>query len=539
MGALGTAIDRLGSTARIVVGLIALATVGVIIYIVMSAGGAAYTPAFTNLDARSAGDVQAALAGANIPSQLADGGRTVLVPSSQVDAALVAAGGTGAGSGNPSYALLDHMGLSTTDGQWDMAVLRARSGVLATTLEGIAGVRKATVNLAVPARAVFSIDQSPVTASILIDTGGASLPDTTVRGMVALVAGGVPGLTAQHVTITDERGTPLNSAMSAIGLETADHFSAQHAWEAQKTAIAQAQLDRMLGPGNGSVVVAGTLNFNEVKTRTQQFGTSKGPLTGSTEKENLATRGATANGAAGATSNLPGAAQTSGASSSTYVHNKDAATNAIDTTQTDTTIAAGDPTKMSISLVVSKKALESVLKGASKAPAAQAQALNILQGAVENAVGFDPANKTNVISASAVEALPNPITALQAAGLNLTTGGAAAADGSALGGLVPAPFGALLQPVGAGLGLLVMLFLVRKSLAKRQALLGSTDASWMPALEAPPIKIEDLMPSLSGPSSAELQAVEKRALQGRVEDIATSRPSDVAAQLRGWLSAES
>jgi flagellar M-ring protein FliF len=539
MGVLGVAVDRLGSTARIVVGLIALATVGVIIYIVMSAGGAAYTPAFTNLDARGAGDVQAALAGANIPSQLADGGRTVLVPSSQVDAALVAAGGAGAGSGNAGWSALDHMGLSTTDGQWDMAVLRARSGVLASQIEQIAGIRKATVNLAVPARAIFSTDQSPVTASILIDTGGASLPDTSVRGIVALVAGGVPGLSAQHVTITDERGTPLNSAMSPIGLETADHFAAQRAWEAQQTSIAQAQLDRMLGPGNGTVIVAGTLNFNQVTTRQQQFGNLKGQINSATETENLVTKGATANGAAGSTANLPGAAQQNGASSSTYKHDKGTATNALDTTQTDTVLAAGDPTKMSISLVVSKKALESVLKGASKSAGTQAQALTIIQGAVENAVGFDPANKTNIISASAVEALPNPITALQAAGLNLSAGGAAAADGSALGGLVPAPFGALLQPIGAGVGLLVMLFLVRKSLSRRQALLGSTDASWLPALEAPPIRIEDLMPSLPGPSSAELQAVEKRALQGRVEEIATSRPSDVAAQLRGWLSAES
>jgi flagellar biosynthesis/type III secretory pathway M-ring protein FliF/YscJ len=85
----------------------------------------------------------------------------------------------------------------------------------------------------------------------------------------------------------------------------------------------------------------------------------------------------------------------------------------------------------------------------------------------------------------------------------------------------------------------VLLFLVRKSLAKRQALLGETDASWLPALEAPPIKIDELMPaSYNAPSQGEIHAAEKKALQGRVEEIAMNRPSDVAAQLRGWLATD-
>ncbi len=97
----------------------------------------------------------------------------------------------------------------------------------------------------------------------------------------------------------------------------------------------------------------------------------------------------------------------------------------------------------------------------------------------------------------------------------------------------------MVNPIMAGIGLLVLLFLVRKSLAKRQALLGETDASWLPALEAPPIKIDELMPATyNAPSQGEIHAAEKKALQGRVEEIAQNRPSDVAAQLRGWLATD-
>src|ERR1051325_10684502 len=89
------AVDRLGSMARIVVAVIAVATVGAIFYIVSTAGGAAYAPAFTNLDAKTAARVESALAGGHIPAKLTDGGATVAVPSSMVDQARVLVGNAG------------------------------------------------------------------------------------------------------------------------------------------------------------------------------------------------------------------------------------------------------------------------------------------------------------------------------------------------------------------------------------------------------------------------------------------------------------
>jgi flagellar M-ring protein FliF len=541
VGLLGTAVDRLGSTARIVVGVIALVTIGVIAYIVMTANGAAYTAAFTNLTPRQAGQVEAALASQRIPTKLTAGGTTVLVPSSQLDAAMVAAVSAGVSeNGNEGWALLDQTSLSTTDAQWAMRVQIARSGVLAHQIEQIAGVSRATVNLAIPSQSIFTADQGETKASVKLETTG-TLTDDAVRGIVALVANGVPGLVAQNVTVTDQAGNLLNSTMSSIGFAASDRLAAQRKWDAQQTAVAQATLDRVLGPSNSTVVVAGQLNFDTVTTKQQTFGSNKGAIAGATETEKLTQQGGGGTGGlAGTAGNVPGAAVVSGGSSSQYNHAKNSSTNAIDSTATDTQLAGGTPEKMSISMMVSKKSLENVVKGASTNPALQTQAITQLQAAVENAVGFDATNTQNTIAANAVETLPNPVAALKAAGVQPFSGsGGSASNGSALGGLVPAPFGSLLSPIASGIALLAFLFLVRKSLAKRQALLGSTDASWLPALEAPPIKIEELMPALAGPSAAELQAVEKKALQARVEDIAQTRPADVAAQLRGWLATES
>jgi flagellar M-ring protein FliF len=535
---LGIAIDRLGTASRLIVGAIALVTVGVIIYIVMSAGSAAYTPAFTNLDARSAGDLQAALAGAGIPSKLADGGATVKVPSSKVNEARVAAGKAGVGSSRADWSLLDKSSLSQTDGQWQMKVQRVRSDLLASQIEDIAGVCRATVNLAIPERSVFSADQDQPHASVNVDTCGGVLTDTAVRGIVALVAGAVPGLSGTNVAVIDQEGHSLSNASSAIGVETADRMSAESAWESRESGIAQTALDRLVGVGNGSALVAGELNFDETTEKTQTFGGQKGAIQSSNENEKLTQNGGANGGITGTSANIPGAAVTTGAASSNYTHNKTAGTNAIDTTQTDTKKIGGTPVKMSVSVVVSKKALDSVIKGASTNPTSQAAASKIVQDTIANAVGYDATNAQNKIAVSAVDALPNAVQSLKAAGVPVVGGAGAGGGATALGGLIPAPFGGLVQPIMAGIGLLVLLLLVRKSLARRQALLGETDASWLPALEAPPIKIDELMPAYGGPSAGEVQAAEKKALQNRVEEIAQTRPSDVAAQLRGWLATD-
>src|SRR6478752_6956462 len=149
----------------------------------MSAGGAAYAPAFTNLDARSAGDLQAALSGAGIPSKLADGGATVEVPSSKVNQARVAAGKAGVGSSRADWSLLDKSSLSQTDGQWQMKVQRVRSEMLASQIEEISGVCRATVNLAIPERSVFSADQEQTHASVKVDSCDGILSDSAVRGI--------------------------------------------------------------------------------------------------------------------------------------------------------------------------------------------------------------------------------------------------------------------------------------------------------------------------------------------------------------------
>ena len=524
-GQLGKAIDRLGSTGRILMLVIALSTVGAVFYLVVSARPAAYVTAFSNLDPQAAGEIEAALADAQVAAKITDAGRSVQVPSSQIEAARVAIASSDiAIDGHEGWSLLDRQSLSTTSEQQQINFQRAVAGNLATAIERIQGVRKANVNLALPKDTVFTSDQKQPTASVQVFTGDGVMAEETVRGIGRLVAGAVPGLTAQNVVITNDRGELLSSADAGIGEAAAGRLTAEAAWNRRKTAQAQALLDTILGPGKSAVVVTGSLNFDKVSSKRQEFDGKGIALTGEEEKETLKAGAAGPGGAAGTPTNVPGAeaADEAAAAGNDYEHTKERATNGVNTTVTESVRAGGAPDKISVALTLDEKALE---------PTGLTE--EALESQVSAAIGLVADRDT--IETSTTRQLADTAAALERVGV--VSGGGSTASTDPLTGML-GPFGVYLKPALATIGLVVLLFLVRRSLRKRQALLSTTDASWLPALEAPPIRVEELMPAMGGPSEAEIEGHRKKQLQGRIEDLAQNRPSEVANQLRGWLAAD-
>src|SRR4051794_11902905 len=126
MGDLFKILDRLGGTGRLIVGGVGLATVAAVFYLVMSAGPASQAPLYTNLTAKQAGDIQAALAGAGIASKLEDNGRSVTVPTSKIGDARVAVAQAGlvTGGEHQGWELVDGLGMGATQFQQDVSYQR-------------------------------------------------------------------------------------------------------------------------------------------------------------------------------------------------------------------------------------------------------------------------------------------------------------------------------------------------------------------------------------------------------------------------------
>jgi flagellar M-ring protein FliF len=535
-------IDRLGSVGRLVVGGIAIATIAAVFYLVTSAGPASYVPAFTNLTPRQAGDVQAALASAKIPSKLGGLSDSVLVPSASVNAARVAIdkSGLSVNGQHDGYQQLDKLGMSSTDFQENVAMKRALEGELANQIQTIAGVSEATVNLALPQETLFLADQKQPTASVLLTLSGTGFDGAAVRGVQRLVANAVTGLTPANVVITDQAGSLISSSDGGIGDAAASKLATESSYSRQLESGAQQIIDQMLGPGAGLVSVNARLNLDSQTQKKVTYGKTGVPLTQTTEKELLKGTGAAAAGAAGTTSNIPGyTGGTGGTGATNYTHTKGDNTNGVDQTVTDTTVAGGTPTNLFVAIAFAAPvATPKTGSATTLTPGVPTKDQTAAAKAVQAYLGISQKDLS-----SGVDTFQTSVSTVPASGGTGTTGAGAFVPAGSIarssgGGMIPAIVTDHLREGAAVAGALVLLFLTRRSLRRRQALLGSAEARWMPTLSAPPIPVDDIaLPS--GPSQGELEAANKRALQGRVEEIAGQRPSDVAQQLRGWLAEDS
>jgi flagellar M-ring protein FliF len=534
-------IDRLGSVGRLVVAGIAVATIAAVFYLVTSAGPASYVPAFTNLTPREAGDVQAALASAKIPSKLGGASDSVLVPSSEVDQARVTIdkSGLAVNGEHDGYQLLDKLGMSSTDFQENVAMKRALEGELENQIQGISGVTNATVNLAMPQETLFLADQKQATASVLLTLSGSGFDDTAVRGVQRLVANAVTGLTPANVVITDQAGDLISSSGGGIGDAAASKLATESAYSRQLESGAQQIVDQMLGPGQGLVSINARLNLDTSTQKSVTYGKTGTPLQQTTENEKLKGNGSAASGAAGTTSNIPGYTGGTGSGTATdYTHTKGDNVNGVDQTVTDTTKAGGTPTNLFVAIAFAAPPSTPKAGSASTTtPGVPTKDQTNAAKAVQAYLGITPAQITSGTDTfqTSVSTIASPATG----GSSSAAGYVPAYKVSSGGGGGPLTMvTGHLREGGAVAGALVLIFLTRRSLKRRQALLGSAEARWMPTLSAPPIPVDDItMPS--GPSQGELSAANKKALQGRVEEIAGQRPSDVAQQLRGWLAEDS
>jgi len=80
------------------------------------------------------------------------------------------------------------------------------------TVAQIRGVRTATVQISRPDQTPFSIEQSPVTAAVVIEPKpGELLSSATAQTIISIVARSVPGLSRDNITLTDTNGRQFGS----------------------------------------------------------------------------------------------------------------------------------------------------------------------------------------------------------------------------------------------------------------------------------------------------------------------------------------
>lgn len=127
-----------------------------------------------------------------------------------------------AGKGLPAnsgagYEILDGMsGFGTTSQMFDAAYWRAKEGELARTILAAPNIQSARVHLAVPTGRGYR-REAQSSASVTISTNGTPINLAQAKALQFLVSSGVPGMSAEQVTVIDSERGMVNSSEDNTG----------------------------------------------------------------------------------------------------------------------------------------------------------------------------------------------------------------------------------------------------------------------------------------------------------------------------------
>jgi len=320
------------------------------------------SPLFSGLSGTDANTLVEQLRADGVQYQITGGGGTIMVPEESVYAERLKAAAAGLPSSSTGgYSLLDKMGVTASEFQQNVTYKRAIEGELANTIKAMKGVKTASVQLAIPKDTVFVSEKTDPTASVFIATNnGVTLNDEQVQAIVHLTSSSIDGMKTSDVSVVDAQGLVL----SAAGVDVAGSGSKRASdYEERVRSSVQSMLDKVVGPGNATVVVAADVSQNSGQRTAETFTTPDGSPALSESAQNDGTgRTSGSNGSAGilgpdniavpsgTSSANPSAGTNTGATGATSVTKN----NAINKVTEQTTIPAGSITRQTVSVAVNK-----------------------------------------------------------------------------------------------------------------------------------------------------------------------------------------
>ncbi len=254
---------------------------------------------------------------------------------------------------------------------------------LATSIEKMSAIEGADVHLVIPKRSPFVRTGGKPSASVLLTLRTDDyLTDKQAGAIANLVAFAVEGLQPEAVQISDKNGhsyTVADSEAKEISTQVEYVSFAERKLEDK----AMAQLSRLLGPGNASVMVSLDMSFSKGSRTTTKYEAANKVAT-EENLESTTTKGSgTSGGPAGVASNLQTRA---GGGEDDVISKTENIQSSYLVPKTEETESDSTPTKnyMTVSVIVNDAA-DGVKDEQSNVPAALKTQL---EDVVKNAVGF-------------------------------------------------------------------------------------------------------------------------------------------------------
>ena len=272
--------QSLSRTQKIILGTLAGAALAAIIFIGVWAQNPEWTPLYSKLDTKDAGDIVNKIKETKIPYQLSENGTTILVPAKNVhDLRLQLASEGLPKHGQIGFELFDKQTFGMTDFMQKLNYQRALQGELERTISQIAGVEQARVHLVIPSPELFTEKEKETTASVVLKLKPeVQLTEQNVRSVSHLVSSSVEGLKEENITITDTNGAILfdkemlskTSEKAKLKLNT-DQLDLQKTVEDKIKYNVQSMLDKIVGSGNSVARVSADLDFDQEEIKSETY----------------------------------------------------------------------------------------------------------------------------------------------------------------------------------------------------------------------------------------------------------------------------
>lgn len=273
--------------------------------LVLNAGSEPKGLLYSNLDLKEAGSITQALDQAGVKYDVKGDGSTIMVPRDKVASTRIMLSTKGLPtSGSVGYEIFDQVSpLGQTDFVQNLNRQRALEGELARTIRSLQGVSSARVHLVLPKRQLFEDEAETPSASIVIGIAGREPSPEEVRAVRNLVAGAVPDLKPEKVTVVDERGKLLAGQDDADQAdEMADNARNQTEERLRKTV--KDLVEGVVGSGRARVQVSADLDLSRVTTQEEKYDPD-GQVVRSTQTVDENSKDGSKSGDGGAAGNVP------------------------------------------------------------------------------------------------------------------------------------------------------------------------------------------------------------------------------------------
>ena len=257
----------------LMVGLAASVALGVAV--VLWAQEPNYQPVVGDLSAYNPQDVTTILDSNGIDYKMDTRTGALLVPSDQVHNARLKLAAEGVTDQKTmGYELLDKdRGLGTSQFMETVSYRRGLEGELARTISSMRGVRGARVHLAIPERSVFVRDARDPTASVFLEVFAGRRPEQEqIAAIVNLVAGSIPMMNKDHVTVVDQNGNLLTGKESrGDGERMQDQYEYTSRLEEGLARRVSSLIAPIVGEGRYRAEVSADLDFSSVEQAEELF----------------------------------------------------------------------------------------------------------------------------------------------------------------------------------------------------------------------------------------------------------------------------